>query len=142
MVHSRNGFTGRTWVVVADSSNANIYLRRQRNSPLQEVASFHDPLARLREQDLKTDTAGRHTVATDASAREHERESFAREVCGRVEKARGRGEFEELILIASPRLLGLLRDSLSRPTLGCVSREIPKNLVQMQPRQLQPYLSE
>ena len=149
MVQHRDSLTGRTWVVVADSSHASIYLREQRNSPLQQVASFEDPQARLREQDLTSDIPGRagrnglgrDAVDSDYSAKDHERQVFARQVCGTVEHARSRGEFEELILIAPPRLLGMMREGLSRPTLGRVSREIPKNLVQMPPERLQPYLT-
>lgn len=151
MVQSRDSLTGRTWVVVADSSRANIYLRPQRNSPLKEIASFDDPQARLREQDLTSDLPGRASarngasrdrVDSDFSAKAHERETFARQICGTVEHARSCGEFDELILIAPPRVLGLMREVLSRPTLGRVSREIPKNLVQMPPDRLHPYLTE
>lgn len=136
MVYGGEGdlMTGRTWVVVADSSQASIYLREQRNSPLRTVTTIQDFPSRPEEQPPAD--------GKDAQPAANGNLPLARQVCGTLERGRSRGAFEELILIAPPRVLGMMRDSLTKPTLGRVRREIPKNLVRCQPERIRHYLRD
>ncbi len=146
-----NMLTGRTWVVVADSNHAQIYLRKQLNSPLKTVVSMEDRQSQGRDAASDDDDAGgvfravghngRGRADAAPPGRRNGRAQFAREVVERVERGRTREEFEELILIAPPQLLGIMRESLTKPTLDRVSREIAKNLVALEPERIKPYLS-
>jgi protein required for attachment to host cells len=152
MVYSGgNGLTGRTWIVVADSARANIFLREQKNSPLTPIASLAEPAMHQREQDFTTDISGRtfdsagegrHKINSDYSPKDHEREVFAKDIADRIESGRIAGDFEHLVLVAPPKFLGKLRDALSKTTLDKISREVQKNLVQLPENELVPYLSD
>jgi protein required for attachment to host cells len=59
-----------------------------------------------------------------------------------LEAGRNIGEFEQLVLVAPPDFLGLLRKAISHPTAKLVSREIGKNLTQRKPEQIRSLLPE
>jgi protein required for attachment to host cells len=54
---------------------------------------------------------------------------FAKAVARTLDGARARNEFERLVLIAAPRMLGLLREALPAPCRSVVAAEIAKDLV-------------
>ncbi len=65
---------------------------------------------------------------------------FARRIARRLDDARRNGEFEELIVVAGPPFLGLVREGLSRPTRARVVHEVRKDLVHMPLAALQKHL--
>ncbi|MBI2993424.1 MAG: host attachment protein [Gammaproteobacteria bacterium] len=127
-----------TWVVVAESSRARIFVFEGLQSPLREVEDLVNPEARAHERDLKSDRQGRtidstgqrrHAKQPEVSPKEQRVIEFAKSVAERVERARAQGMFKRLILVAAPGFLGLLRGSLGDATRQCITREIHKNLV-------------
>ena len=127
-----------TWVVVADSSRGKIYVQDKPGGELQEAVDLVHPSARLQGKDLKSDRAGAHVgafgqgahvFAARTEAREHEAESFAKEIAERLEGARNGGEFQKLVLMAPPEFLGLLREQLGDELRKLVVEEIAKDLV-------------
>ena len=55
-------------------------------------------------------------------------ELFAKAVAQRIEADRVKNSFDKLLLIAPPKMLGLLRQSLSTSTRALVAGEVPKDL--------------
>lgn len=66
----------------------------------------------------------------ERSAERHEVTLFAKEVAQSIDNARVIHEFDQLILVAPPKMLGLLRQSLPEPTQALVTAEVAKNVVQ------------
>ena len=60
-------------------------------------------------------------------------EQFAKEVARTLDGARMRHEFERLVLVAGPRMLGLLREALPTPCRSMVAAEVAKDLVRHDP---------
>lgn len=129
--------TGATWVVVASASQADIYLRQKRFSALEIVHRLKEPDARAKEQDLSSDApgrsfdshgSGRHAMEPDHTGREHLREDFARRIAAEVESGRAADHFQHLMIVASPDMLGALREQLSAAARQLVSLEISKDL--------------
>ncbi|MBI5040130.1 MAG: host attachment protein [Gammaproteobacteria bacterium] len=127
-----------TWVIVADSSRGKIYVQKKHNGELQEAVDLVHPGARLRGVDLSSDRAGGHVGAfgqgshvfdARTAAKEHEAESFAKEIAERLESGRNSGQFQRLVLIAPPEFLGLLREQLGDNLRRLVVEEIAKDLV-------------
>jgi protein required for attachment to host cells len=124
-------------VVVADERDVNFYdLETPRASP-QARGSLHNDGARP-DRELETDRPGRrfggtdgsrHAVGGERSTHEHESEQFARQVARTLDVARTRHEFDRLVLIAAPRMLGLLRAALPAPCRSVVAAEVAKDFV-------------
>jgi protein required for attachment to host cells len=98
---------------------------------LQEVEDLVHGAARTRARDLSADRPGRsfdshgqgrHAMEPETDAKRHEAEVFAKQVADRIERARIEDEFDELVLIAAPEFLGLLRKSLSTTTDGLLRK--------------------
>jgi protein required for attachment to host cells len=139
----------QTWVVVAESSRARIFALRGLQAPMEELEDLVNPSARAPEHDLVSDRPGRTTDST--GGRRHAKEpqvspkeqvvlSFARTVADHIEQARTHGEFESLIVAAAPEFLGLLRKSLSEATRQKIKREIHKNIVREDEKNIRAYL--
>jgi protein required for attachment to host cells len=124
-------------VVVADEREASFFDIGNRRTPLAARGAVVNEAARLRDRDLETDrpgrgfnpsSQGRHAVDGERSTRRHGIETFARMVAQEVYLARSRHEFERLVIVAGPRMLGLLRGALPANCRELVAAEISKDL--------------
>jgi protein required for attachment to host cells len=139
----------KTWVLVAESSRAKLYAAKGRSKPFNELEDFIHPEGRLHEGDLVSDSAGsdggsvgqgRRVMNNKTEAREQQHIDFARELAQRLEKARNEGSFDNLVLIAPPAFLGLLRNNLSKEVMERVSEQFDKNLVRQSADEVRSYL--
>jgi protein required for attachment to host cells len=129
-------------IVVADERQVNFFDTAALNSPLAAKGSMHNPIAGLKDQDLETDREGRrfggtaghhHGVDGERSTERHELTRFAKEVGQRIEAGRVNHEFDRLILVAPPRMLGLLRQSLPDTSRSLLAAEVAKDVVHQGP---------
>jgi protein required for attachment to host cells len=143
-----------TWVVVADEAIARILQRRQDGGDLEPVEEATDPDAHASGSDLRRDAAGRRSASAPAAgAQAHapqrprsatsvtasagegeqhlEAQAFARRVAQRLAEAFQQKRFDELRIVAAPRFLGLLRNSLDPQLADCVTQELDKDLVHL-----------
>lgn len=127
----------KTWIVVADSAHARILATTQKVDTPAEIANLEHQESRLHQQDLVSDKPGRtndrmgqaqHPME-EPDYREQERESFASNIVEKLEEGRQQGRFDDLILVAAPNFLGVLRNSLSKPLSKMVAQSLDKNLV-------------
>lgn len=77
----------------------------------------------------------------EVNAKRHALETFAKQIATRVEAARVSGAFEQLILVAGPELLGILRHSLSDAARKLVIREVAKNVMRLGPEGIREHLA-
>ena len=139
-------------IVVADERQASFYDAVTPKSPLTERGSLHNERGGKRDIDLETDRPGRrfggtsgvshgsggveghhHGVTGEKSTVQHELTLFAKEVARRIETDRARNQFDRLVLVAGPKMLGLLRQSLSNPTQWMLAGEISKDILRQGP---------
>lgn len=139
----------KKWVLVAESSRAKIYQQDSSSSPLTEVKHFIHTESRLHEKDLKSDTpssyadgTGRsvHAITNSTSPKEHEATVFAKEICHYLDSAHNDHKYKNLVVIAAPNFLGLLRKNLSTSTSNTIIGEINKNLVQQPPDDIKSHI--
>jgi protein required for attachment to host cells len=114
------------WVVVADESNAIVYVRDTRSGPLSETFSLANEVARMKTSELISDSGGRsfdskgkgrHTMTNErVDAKKHATQLFAKEIAGRIAKVMQDGSCRGFALVAAPRFLGVLRDAISVAT--------------------------
>lgn len=139
----------KTWVVTAESCRARIFSAENRIGPMNELEDFAHTEGRARDQELISDKAGRgfdgtvegrHGMEKQFDAKHHEAVAFARRIAERIELGRARGEFAQLVLIAGPEFLGILRQQLSNQASRMVSKAVDKNLVQRLESEIRDYV--
>jgi protein required for attachment to host cells len=122
-------------VVVADERDATFFDLTKPQAPLEARGSLHNDSARP-DRELETDRPGRrfggthgnrHAVDGERSTQRHETELFAKQVCQALDGARTRHEFDRLVIIAAPRMLGMLREALPAPCQAVVAAEVAKD---------------
>ena len=128
----------KTWVLVANQAEARIYSadRVPGNLTLVETLIHEEGAAHAR--DLTSDAPGRvhdrmgsarHSMEPDTGVKEEGRRRFVKEMVGRLESAHFHGDFDRLVLLAAPAMLGVIRKTLSSKLIKAVIKEIPKDVI-------------
>lgn len=124
------------WILVADGEKA-LFLRNEGNVKcpnFQVVREMKEDNPPTREQG--TDQPGRFFDAGMPNKSGYEetdwqrigKERFAEKVAERLYKSAHRGEFEKLIIVAPPVVLGTLRKAMHKEVAQRVVEELPKTL--------------
>lgn len=139
-----------TWVVVADSTRARIFNAESSSAALCELEELGSPEGRLHDRDITSDLPGRSFDSNKAGGRhamepttdpKHELAlEFARTIARHIESGRVNHTFEQLVIVAAPTFLGLLRDQLTQACRKLVAFELNKNLVQQTPEAIRAHL--
>jgi protein required for attachment to host cells len=124
-------------IVVADERQATFYDASKPDGPLFQQGEIQNETAGLKDQDLETDRPGRrsgsmghhHDVDGERSTKRHELTLFARKVALRIDHDRMAKAFDKLVIVAPPKVLGLLRQSLPAPVQSFIAAEVPKDLL-------------
>lgn len=135
----------KTWVVVADRSRARIFTVATPKGPLTELEDLVHPEARAHEGDLTSDRLGRsshNVMGKEHSARDQQAHEFAREIAERLERGRVSAQFEALLIVAAPDLLGMLRKAINPNVAKTIVQEIDKNVAQQSPADIRKLLPQ
>ena len=125
-------------ILVADQASAVFYDAANLAQAPIEIGRVAEPAARLHDRDLGSDRPGRsyesvggarHAIDREGGPHQRAAEQFARRVARRLDEARRKDEFDDLVIVAGPRFLALLRKHLPRLTRARVAHEIAKDLV-------------
>jgi len=141
----------RHWLVVADSSRTRIFsLEEPPASRLQAVETLDNPEAGAHAQDIDADRPGRafdssgrgrHAMGTGVDPVTQSMTRYVKSVGDYLGAACQQGRCNRVMLVAGPRLLGMLRQQLELPP-GTDVRELEKNLGQFDINELQSHLPE
>lgn len=135
-------------IVVANEREASFLDADDLHSPLHLVDRIEDPNARLRDRDLETDRPGRafdrmsphrHAMGGERSTRRTQQSGFARRIADAIDHGRTRHDFDRLVLMAGPRMLGLIREALPAANRPLIVAEISKNLAHDGAEEIQDY---
>ena len=133
-----------TWIVAADSSRARVLQVSDRDRKLVEIDDLTNPAGRMDDRELTTDATPRFgrpgSDREEPSAREHETELFAKRVGEYLDHARTEHRYDELVILAPPKFLGLIRKKLGKQVEKLVTDQVPKNLAWIDARELERYL--
>jgi protein required for attachment to host cells len=127
------------WLIVADEAVAHIFQWQGASRRLEEVETLTHPAAHSQEAELRRDAQGRNSqaarpmssVTSSASLDMVHGEAiqFARRVAERLGRAQTEDRFQQLIIAAAPRFLGLLRQELAPQVTALVKEDVDKDLV-------------
>ncbi|MFC4669793.1 host attachment family protein [Seohaeicola nanhaiensis] len=125
-----------TWVVVTDSEKA-LFLRNltDHEDPNFEVVSKEEqenPPSREqganRPGRMNDNGQGQKSAMDDTDWHQLAKERFAADLSDRLYARAHRGDFDSLVLVASPQVLGNLRESLHKEVSDKIIAEVPKTL--------------
>jgi protein required for attachment to host cells len=135
-----------TYIVVADSHFARIFSKVNKQSPLELVHHLAADLdLKEHKKPSKTYSDGgslRHAIEPHTDPKEVEQQHFVHEVVSFIDHAFKQNEFEDLILIAPPKMLGVLNNDLDDQLLKRVVKKIDKNITEMKINELEEYLKD
>jgi len=141
----------KTWIVVADEAKARILSTNKSTEPLIEIHSISSFESQSREQDLVTDKPGRnnsgsaerkHAMNEKTTHKEQYALLFAKKLSDLLEENQLSKTYANLIIVAAPHFLGLLRKELSKGVNELVSLEIDKDLTMMESQDIREHLPQ
>jgi hypothetical protein len=126
-----------TWIVVANRSKTRIF--KKAAGFVTPVETLDDPLGRERTRKLRYDIPGMsraryyagafpHRLGPEKDPHEEVAEAFAKTIAQHLAKQYQKEKFDDLVIVAEPRFLGLVRSALDKKTNAAVSKWIRKDL--------------
>jgi protein required for attachment to host cells len=142
-----------TWFVLADGKHARVYEHvapGARYVPVEGaeyVAEDASDFAREHGSDrpgraFDTGSGARHAMEPHSDPHVRSKENFARRIAGILDAAIEAKRCQALVLVAPPRTLGTLRDSLSPATRGRVIASAGKDLIKTPIAELPAHLDQ
>ncbi len=140
-----------TWVLVCDGARGRVLVNKGHGTGLSEIESADNPEARKASRELGADRPGRtfdsagegrHSMAPKVDWHRFAKEHFAKEMAAIVNAAALEDSFDQLLLVAPPRVLGDLRKALNDQARTRINGEIGKDLTQAAIQDLAPYLKD
>jgi protein required for attachment to host cells len=126
------------WVLVANQAEAQIYSSDQHGENLVMVDTLLDKEGAAHSRDLLTEAPGRaidrvglarHAMEPKRGVMEEHRRRFVKKVVERLEAGHLRGDFDQLVILAAPAVLGVVRKTLPADLEKIVVKEVPKDLI-------------
>ncbi len=139
-----------TWILVADGSRARLYANSGPGTGLEAITDQELKGLNLPSREIMADRpgrsfdsagSGRHAMEPRSDARDIEKERFTRSLAELLDRERGEGKYERLVIVAPPRELGRLRAALPPAVQKCVTAELNKDLVQLGNKELTEHLA-
>ncbi len=136
-------------VVVADERAASLFDTDGVSAAWRPAGRIENPEAVPPPREIDSDKPGRgfgggaarHALDGErASRRWHPQIDLARQIAAVVDAGRLRHEYDRLVIMAGPRMLGFIRDALPAPTRALVAAEIAKDLAHVDETALKEYV--
>jgi len=139
-----------TWILVADNTRARIFTAETPASPLEEIEGFTHAEGRLHDRDITSDLPGKiksefgagHAFEQPTDPKKHEADNFAHQIAHHLEEAYHANTFEQLLIVAEPSFLGLLRNCLNEQVKKHVCFELDKNITTLSAAEIRRHLPE
>ena len=136
-----------TWVVLVDARNASVVVNRGPGkgiAVLEDKAWSAEPaIGFSSEPGVGHSSAGPGISAVDqGDPQEHADQVFAKEIAQDLESALARKDFDRLVMVSGPHMLGVMRKALTPAVRGLVVGEIAKDLSDLPLDRLQTHLDD
>jgi protein required for attachment to host cells len=140
-----------TWILIGDASRARLFSRNGVKGPWKLVRSLEHPESRLPDAELagrqrgrqqQSGGIGRPAMEPVTMPKEVEREAFAAELGHLLDHEYDVNSYSDLVLIAPPHFLGLLRKTLGGKLRKRVIAELDKDYTLLPVHELQPRVEQ
>jgi protein required for attachment to host cells len=135
----------KTGILIADGAHARVYLNTGPGHGISEIKEYARDIDLKASRDIDADKPGRsydsggegrHAMEAQTDAKRHAKDEFARALADKINAAMTAGEFDRLVLVASPVTLGDLRQHLSKQSSDNIHGEIAKDLTHADNKEL------
>lgn len=125
------------WILVANRAQARLFRRNKPSEGIEFIQKIDFPEGRLKEREINSDRPGRtfksadiqrSSYSPDVSATDARAIEFAHHLAKLLDLGRSQNQYERLVLVAAPRMLGLIRNALPSLTLDRVVESWDKDL--------------
>lgn len=139
----------KLWYVIADGGRAR-FVERDEQGAFRTLSSFVSTELHKSAHELGLDrparvkesaTPTRHAVEPRRDLHEAAKEDFIRTVAAELASQQKGGNFDELVLVAPPGVVGELKEFLSKPTAKVVVKELHKDLTKVPDHELTGHLA-
>lgn len=134
-----------TWILISDGAEACVYDYHGRYDKLTVVEGAVFKHVNLPNRELRTDKPGRffdpgnmRSASERGNPHEQEKQKFAHELAKFLDK--NTGEFERLVIAAPPKMLGYLREKLSKRVMEKLAAAIDKDFTKASEAALEKHL--
>lgn len=140
-----------TWILVSDAARARLFATEGRRSPWVCVDALVHPASRAKGADLVADRpgrvhqragSGRSAMEPHTDPKQVEAAHFAADLAARLAAAHHEGAYRDVVLVAPPAFLGLLRGELDEQVAKTVRATVAKDLTQFADHELPEHLAE
>jgi len=134
-----------TWVVVTDSEKA-LFLRNLTDHDNPNLDVFdEDEQENPSDREQSANRPGRmndtgvqqRSAMDDTDWHELAKERFAADLAEKLEEEAHKGSFKHLVIVASPQVLGVLREEMHKEVADKVVAEVPKTLTNHPVREIE-----
>lgn len=135
----------RTWILLADGAQARLLRNLGPGKGLEEIAPGSVEFPHPPNREIDTDRPGRvqdrigpgrHAMEPHIEPHEKLKMDFAKALADGINAADHKGRFDRLIVAAPPKVLGELRQKLSKGAQAKLLRELDKDLIGSSDKQL------
>jgi protein required for attachment to host cells len=128
----------KTWILVANQAEAQIYSSDRLPGDLLLVDVLKNKEGATHPRDLVSDApgrafnsigSGRHAMEPNTGVKEEQRRRFVKEMVERLQATQSKSGFDQLVLLAAPAVLGVIRKTLPADLTKIVVKEIPKDVI-------------
>ncbi|HEY9536726.1 MAG TPA: host attachment protein [Kiloniellaceae bacterium] len=138
----------RSWIVIADGAQARILENHGPGKGLVPLPAGVMQKTSRPSRDIDTDRPGRgynpmgqhHTMDSPSDSHREEKRRFADLLANHINAAALDRSYDRLILVAPPKTLGDLRQSLSKEAAAKLDGELPKDLTKVADHDLPAHL--
>lgn len=135
----------KNWIVLANAHHAKIFAKTgKKNSPVFTfVSHLEAELDTMHEKPGRTkDRVGsnHHAIEPHTDRRDVENQKFARQIYDFVKNGEKQNQFKGLILVASPRMLDCINQTLDDELQKKVQEKLMKNIVDFSENEIKEYL--
>lgn len=138
----------RTWVVIANSNTCRIYNYTIHPKQLLIYKLIEHPENKMRDIDLTSDKPGRYKSSNaphssydqPSDPKEIKIDTFAREVAKELDHGRTSNLYDNIILIASPSMQGLLFQHMDKHVKSLIINNIGKDIMSLKEKEILDFL--
>tara|TARA_R110002049_G_scaffold30316_1_gene103036 strand:+ start:75922 stop:76458 length:537 start_codon:yes stop_codon:yes gene_type:complete len=140
------------WILVADGGRAHV-ISVHNDAEGRHLETVHEMIADNRSSsDIASDKPGRgfaspggnqqrHAMPPSTDPHEHAQVEFVDDVMSYLTAKRNDGKFDNLIVVAPPKIMGTVRQKMSKPVEQALDGEITKDLTKLPLSDLPEHLS-
>ncbi len=140
-----------TWILLADGARARLLVNRGFGTGLESALGKEFIADNRRSGDLSSDRPGRafdsggqgrHAIEDSTDPHRHEQQKFAQSLADLLEEQCNKKSYDQLIVIAAPKILGDLRSKFSKAVSNSISDELNKDLTKTALHELPKHLAD